>query len=67
MDVEAVNRWFFIGHDRTVDLLEIIPPGDEGEAEIVGIFIAAIGALAERWDMTHREAIKRVSSVIPEE
>jgi hypothetical protein len=65
MDLEAVNSSFFIGHSRTVDLLEMIPDGDEGEAEIVGIFIASIGELAKRWDMSERDAIKNVARVIP--
>jgi hypothetical protein len=65
MDLEAVNTWFFVGHSRTVDLLEMIPDGDEGEAEIVGIFIASIGELAKRWDMSERDAIKKVARVIP--
>ena len=67
MDVEALNKAFFVGHSRTIDLLEVIPYGDEGEADIVGIFIAAIGELAERWNMTEREAIKNVARVIPKE
>jgi hypothetical protein len=67
MDLEAVSKSFFVGHNRTVDLLELIPLGDEGEAEIVGIFIASIGELAERWDMSEREAIKNVARVIPKE
>jgi hypothetical protein len=67
MDLEAVSKSFFIGHDRTIDLLELIPSGDEGEAEIVGIFIASIGELAQRWDMSEREAIKNVARVIPKE
>jgi hypothetical protein len=67
MDLEAVSKSFLIGHDRTIDLLELIPSGDEGEAEIVGIFIASIGELAQRWDMSEREAIKNVARVIPKE
>jgi hypothetical protein len=67
MDLEAVNKMFFVGYDRTIDLLEVIPSGDEGEAEIVGIFIASIGELAQRWDMSEREAIKNVARVIPKE
>jgi hypothetical protein len=67
MDLEAVSKSFFIGHDRTIDLLELIPSGDEGEAEIVGIFIASIGELAQRWGMSEREAIKNVPRVIPKE
>jgi hypothetical protein len=64
VDDVAVNKAFFVGFDRTNDLLTTIPKGHEGEAEIVGLFIACVNELAERWDMSEKEAIKRVSRVI---
>jgi hypothetical protein len=64
MDEVGVNRAFFIGFDRTNDLIKMIPEGDEGEAELVGLFIACVNELAERWDMTEKEAILRVSNII---
>jgi len=66
MDEVAVNKHFFVGFERTNDLLTVIPEGDNGEAEIVGIFISCLNELSDRWNMTEREAIQRVASIIPQ-
>jgi hypothetical protein len=67
MDEVAVNKAFFVGFERTSDLMEVIPDGFDGEAEIVGVFVACVNELADRWKMTEREAIDRVAHVIPRE
>jgi len=66
VDEIAVNKCFFVGFDRTTDVLEITPEGDEGDAEIVGIFIACLNELSDRWNMSEREAMQRVASIIPQ-
>ena len=66
MDEVAVNKAFFVGFDRTCDLVLLIPTGHDGEAELVGVFIAVVNELADRWRVTEKEAIKRVSAVISE-
>ena len=67
MDEVAVNRSFFVGFDRTNDLLTFIEDTPEGEAEIVGVFIACATELSNRWDMSEREAIRHVLHVVPED
>ena len=65
MDEIAVNKCFFYGFERTNDVLTVTPEGDEGDAEIVGIFIACLNELSDRWNMTEREAMSRVATIIP--
>ena len=67
MDEIAVNKCFFIGFERTADVLKVTPEGDEGDAEIVGIFIACLNELSDRWNMTEREAMSRVATIIPKD
>lgn len=61
---ESMNKAFHIGFDRTQDLLCLIEDGDEGEAELVGIFVSVLYELAQRWNVTSEEAIERIQTIL---
>lgn len=64
MDDVALNKAFNVGLDRTDDLIELIPEGTDGEAELVGIYISVVLELANRWGCSAKQAVKHVSKVL---
>jgi hypothetical protein len=61
---DRVNRAFMQGFDRTQDVCGLVPHTQEGEAEIVGIFVASVMELAERWGVDSQQAVVTVRKVL---